>query len=169
MVTATPNGIADLVGGTLVDDRERAYGTFVSPGDEGSYSLELTWDALNRAEPLTGPSRRLTARFFDQSGNTTARSFEVRAQCQQEDSFTCNGTCRNLMRDTENCGECGVRCEDSRCIDGACRAQVTFDEEGAGRTCATICVEAGFLCDPPNFSGFINSGGCQEPIANCDS
>lgn len=53
-VLTDPDGIDDLIGGALMTgDEQTQLGAFVTSGQEGSYSLVLSWDELNQSYDIT--------------------------------------------------------------------------------------------------------------------
>ena len=59
-----PDGIDDLIGGTLNDAATgRAYGSVATAASEGSYSLTLTWADLNSVVPANEFPRGFVEHF----------------------------------------------------------------------------------------------------------
>lgn len=182
-VVTDPDGLNDLVGGTLVDDQNRAYGTFANSTGAGSYSLSLSWPGSNQIDPITGAglSRSLIARFFDVEGNMVEQRFSISLHCDDSGATPCSGICTSLDEDLHNCGACGFGCADpstisssaDHCISGRCINNIpTFDATG-GSTCAERCSLLGFVCDPSVGSplGFANYGDhrCTTDLTNCQT
>jgi hypothetical protein len=82
-----PDGVQDIVGGTLRGPDEAIYGNFVQEGQTGSFVLNLSWDEVNAVHPLTfdatGQDRKLSVRFFDQAGHSVEQNVNL--------SFACDG------------------------------------------------------------------------------
>jgi len=152
VVLTDPDGVDDIVGGTLVDSDGRAYGTFATAASEGSYEKRLTWDEVGATMSITGrdPSgvaRPLKASFFDAEGHTTSRSFTLQARCDRETETPCAGTCVDLLQSPDNCGACGDVCAGSECAQGRCPRWSTCRPTGnAALDCAQVCGASGSAC-----------------------
>lgn len=94
-VLTDPDGIDDLIGGSLTSaDGTVQYGSFATSGQEGSYSITVTWDALNQVESIsfgTMGSRELRAVFFDVAGNMVERTTTLQLTCGG--LAACDGEC----------------------------------------------------------------------------
>lgn len=122
-LVSDPDGTADLVGGTLAAPGGSVYGSFVA-SSPGSYSLTLSWSAIQQVEAIefedvTEISRTFNASFLDSAGHSTGRSFELALHC--DGLGACDGRCTNLET-TSNCGQCDNECsgEGHQCVDRAC-------------------------------------------------
>ena len=155
VVVTDPDGIDDLVGGTLVDTAGRAYGTFATDAAEGSYSLVVTWALVETIESIdTGPAERtaersLVARFFDVEGNSVERRFVLTLQCDEPSEAPCGGTCVDRGWSDEHCGACGFTCDfPARCTEGMCEEEIRGYGGAADTTCASLCEGIdGMACD----------------------
>lgn len=129
-VVTDPNGVDDLIGGTLDDPSSDAtYGAFTTSAAEGSYSLTLSWGAINTVNPLTttpgGTGRSFRVRFYDVAGSIVSDTFTITMKCAANGYSACDGTCVDLQTDKANCGACGAisrgglacRSGDSVCAD----------------------------------------------------
>src|SRR5262249_50741953 len=74
-VVTDPQGIDNLIGGTLKDENGATYGSFATSGQEGAYALTLSWDAINQVEAIAfdyggKATRTFAAEFFDVEGHS---------------------------------------------------------------------------------------------------
>jgi hypothetical protein len=125
-VVTDPDGVDDVIGGSLLDQSGAPYGAFATSGQEGAYEMTLTWDQIDTVaaidfDPGPGASRTFTAEFFDASGKKATRSISLSLTCNG--SSACDGQC-GLARcttecvwldSTENCGACGNDCGSGWC------------------------------------------------------
>jgi len=144
-VLTDPDGIDDLIGGTLLNaDGTITYGAFATSGQEGAYSLTLSWEQINTSEPLTfvgSATRSFTSRFFDAAGHEVSQAREVRFVCNTG-TGACAGTCYDLQNDEAHCGNCSTACNGASnvCQGGSCRCIAETDAEycqGRGSACGT--------------------------------
>jgi hypothetical protein len=159
VVVTDPGGIDDLVGGTLLDDTGRAYGTFATEASEGSYSYQLTWGHAEGIESIVAPptadtvERRLVARFFDVAGHVIERQFVLTLACDEAGESPCGGSCIDRRENGEHCGACGFSCGDpswgdSYCYEGVCVLRVRrYDSSVTDKSCARECELHGTVCD----------------------
>ncbi|MBI5543909.1 MAG: hypothetical protein HY901_08490 [Deltaproteobacteria bacterium] len=195
-VLTDPDGVDDLIGGTLVDPASGStYAAFSASASAGSYSLTLGWDALNAAKVITASSpaglpRAFRARFFDQAGHEVSTEKEVVLACSEPGRTPCGGVCRDLSNDPHHCGACfydlpgsgssGYGCIQGHpgCLDssrtlcnGVCENLMTSQEHCGA--CARPVPQGG-VCEhgtPTCPQGSMDCGGtCQDvqsSIANC--
>ena len=108
-----PDGIDELIGGGLQDEAGTIdYGTFVTRGQEGAYTLKVSWDEVNQARTLSfqvAQIRSFRAVFFDMKGNAAGKTADIRSRCDKVQwlSGACDGACLSLTSDY-NCGTCGT-------------------------------------------------------------
>ncbi len=123
VVVTDPDGIDDLIGGSLKDAvNGQTYGAFSTSASEGAYSLTVSWNdihlirAINFLAPIT---RTFNAVFYDQSGNTASDSKGITLACGSDGA--CDGACTDL--DSPNdCGGCDITCRyDQVCSSRNCR------------------------------------------------
>ena len=139
----------------VADDQEaEANRKCAAPGPQGEplasqctrfTLLEPSLDDENQAEPTTvfrctcGPKKRA---------------------CSNDGSGCCDNDCVDLKNNDDNCGGCGLACDNnSNCCDGACK-NLREDTQNCGN-CGTTCSG-----DSPNCCG----GGCtsvKSDPANC--
>ncbi|MCK6530673.1 hypothetical protein L6R50_24975 [Myxococcota bacterium] len=144
-VVTDPDGIDDLIGGTLLAPSGGTYGAFVTAAQEGAYSLAVAWsqmDTVASIEFATEEDREFVARFYDQGGHTAEASVFVRLHCAGD--AACAGECTDLDEDDRNCGACGrvcAGCSAGRCYDFECA-----NPSPAIRTCDDACFDLGKVC-----------------------
>lgn len=157
VVATDPDGVADLIGGTLKTETGSAtYGALITTAQEGAYSLTLSWEEINRVSPITFTTeerRKFRVELFDQAGHRAQTMVEVTLTCGGTGS--CAGLCTNLSNDFDNCGGCGVQCPSgaNRCSSGKCEVQITTR---ATASCDAVCAGAQKTCNPvdPDYSCF---------------
>ncbi|MCY1057549.1 hypothetical protein [Nannocystis sp. SCPEA4] len=150
-ILTDPDGVDDIVGGSLLNgDGSVDFGPFVAAGQEGTYSITLTWAQIHQAEPIhfeNAPyDRTFSARFFDQAAHAATKTIPVTLQCTG--GSACDGTCTDLNADGVNCGTCGHTCTSMGCEAGACKpawSECFMDEDGFS-TCTEICQSLGETC-----------------------
>ncbi|MCA9606839.1 MAG: hypothetical protein KC619_14635 [Myxococcales bacterium] len=161
-VVTDPDGVDDLIGGSLVDPASGAsYGAFATSASEGSYELRLDWGALDTVTPIdapvTGVERRFRARFFDVAGNAAESDFAVTLRCATDGESACDGACVDLMSDRDHCGACDAAVPSS----AICRDGVPGCLDTADSLCGTSCLDTTYdpahcgSCDHacPSWSG----------------
>ncbi len=132
-VVTDPDGVADVIGGSMSSpDGKIGYGAFVTGGEEGAYSLDLSWAQLHQAEAIAfdGPSttRSFRAEFFDQGGKSASKTVEMTLSCDDGKRITpavCEGSCTDLDSDDVNCTQCGIVCllsfkTSGHCVNSGC-------------------------------------------------
>lgn len=94
-VLTDPDGIDDLIGGSLTSiDGTVHYGAFATSGQEGSYTLSLSWAQMQQVADImfrTMGSRVFRAEFFDVAGHSVERTVTVGLTCGG--SHACKGRC----------------------------------------------------------------------------
>lgn len=149
-VLTDPDGVQDIVGGTLSDTTGMiGYGPFVAAGEDGTYSIALSWDAVHQAEAIEFEGMDLVrvfrAEFYDQAANKVSRDVNLALTCAE--GSACDGVCTDLMTNGAHCGACGSACEGG-CEGGGCAPKwsecVSFVEEFD--TCEQICNTAAESC-----------------------
>ena len=150
-IVTDPDGIADVIGGTLEASTGAVYGTFSASGNDGAYSLSLSWSAMNQVIPInftTEEQRTFVARFFDVAGHQVTQSMQIRLHCNGD--AACDGSCRDLQTDFSNCGQCNRVCaEVDQCISGSCIGFLDWAPQQVG-SCQQACAQyaAGYTCTP---------------------
>jgi hypothetical protein len=164
-VVTDPNGIDDLIGGQLEASTGGSYGAFSTAAAEGSYTITLTWDALNTVRlidaPATGTPLDFKAIFYDVAGARTERTLRVTVRCDATNTQgLCDGECADLRNDQWNCGACNKQCRDEPsfasvavgnwigCVESICAVRLRVEDtryEG-GATPRELCTELGLTC-----------------------
>ena len=125
-VVTDPDGIEDLIGGTLEGETGAVFGSFTTTAQEGAYSLGLSWGQINQVEPIEfaageGTTRVFTARFYDQSSLQTAAEVTIALACDDVLLGACDGSCIDTQESVQHCGACGFACaEIAGCCEGVC-------------------------------------------------
>lgn len=171
-VVTDPNGIDDLIGGQLEPSSGGSFGAFATSAAEGSYSITLTWDAIQTVRaidaPASGGALDLKAVFFDVAGARAERTLRITLRCDASNTQgLCGGECTDLVGDFENCGACRKDCRDEpsfaslpgeviysnlpNCVESTCARYVIVDPARleAAATCKTLCTELGLSCPWP--------------------
>lgn len=157
-IVTDPDGIDDVIGGELGDPTGASYGAFATGAQEGAYEIQVSWDDLDAVDPITFDdgylARTLLVRFYDVAGSSVEEAVEISLVCRQ--GAACDGVCRSLDDDPQNCGQCGRRCEDqdapdahidATCSAGSCLVATSCVSSGTP-TCNDVCADAGMTCGP---------------------
>lgn len=155
-ILTDPDGVDDIVGGELSDESGMiGYGPFVAAGQEGTYSITLSWDAMQQAEPIQfegmDQARVFRAEFYDQAANKVSKDVNVALTCAE--GSACDGVCIDIMADANHCGSCAGICEGG-CDAGKCAPKygACFDMASPIETCDAYCDSVGEVCV---------AGGCE--------
>jgi hypothetical protein len=113
-VVTDPDGVGDIVGGTLSDlTGAIGYGPFVAAGQEGTYSISVSWDKMHQTEPIQFEQmdaiRAFRAEFYDQAANKVSKDVELTLTCAE--GSACDGVCADVMTNAEHCGSCAGVCQ----------------------------------------------------------
>lgn len=169
-ILSDPDGFDDIAGGSLfTEDGAFSYGPFVSAGQEGTYSISVSWEAMDQVASIQFENfdldRVFRAEFFDKDGKKVAEETTITLHC--EGGGSCNGECKSLQSDSENCGACGKLCEggcgDAACLPvyGDCISIVdgisTCDAYCQSK--ASQCVIGG--CEGNTFKGYDGKSACE--------
>ncbi|MBZ5711931.1 hypothetical protein [Nannocystis pusilla] len=180
-VVTDPDGVADVIGGSLTSpDGSISFGAFATSGEEGAYSLALSWSQIHQADSIEfeSPSivRTFRAEFFDQSGKSAWKTVDITLSCDDGVRITpasCDAVCTDLDSDDLNCSHCAIECkvwkessDVGRCINSACSPTyygcVNFMEfVNCNETCAAegeACVVGG--CEGQ--TSIDSSGSCSS-------
>jgi hypothetical protein len=150
-VVTDPQGIDDLIGGSLLDPvTGNAYGVFSTGAQEGAYSLTVTWAEMNQVRAIdftTSEGRAFLGRFNDQAGHATTIQKVITLTCGGKPACAgacgqsrCDGSCVDLQNDDANCGGCNSACmAGGTCELGGCVCQTDEEVE-----CPVVgCVDLG--------------------------
>ncbi len=183
-IVTDPDGIDDLIGGTLKSPTGASYGAFQTSAAEGSYELMLTWTQLNTVQPILFDApitRDIIAEFYDQAGNRVQRSLSLTLACDVANGAACEpGQCFNLNTDNDHCGSCGnavtgdVYCDQGQpaCSDGDyCSATEVcsgrYEVKACGdcsNNCEARAAQLGFTFE--NENAYL---GCAEDGTQCEA
>jgi hypothetical protein len=180
-VVTHPQGIMQIVGGTLADPSGASYGTFQVSTGQGAWSITVPWGEIEQvADVTTGPqgtTRMFVAQFFDQAGHTTSRSLSINIVCAGGKSI-CAGACADLATDESHCGTCEKNCLQlgeslppnigtygKSCIHGSCEIVI----DGSARSsCDSVCSKFSLACvDDPTYDSY--DCGPQKVAGSCAS
>jgi hypothetical protein len=151
-VVTDPQGIAQVVGGTLKDPGGGTYGAFIVSTVSGAYSLTLSWDAIETVRDITAPAggqmRTFLATFYDQGGHSTAQSFDILLWCGDPTYGICSGgNCADFQGSTSTCGSCSKSCMGLSSY-ATCKAGVCVVNLGSStpESCNALCASSGDTC-----------------------
>ncbi len=138
-IVTDPDGIDDLIGGTLHDPISgRSYGAFATSAAEGAYEIRLRWNEINAVAPIDAPTggavRTFRAAFYDQAGHIASSDAAITFTCGARYGI-CDGECKDLETDDANCGACRNRL---RWTESCVQGMATCDP--GNRTCSGVCV-----------------------------
>ncbi len=149
-VLTDPDGVDDIVGGTLSDaSGQIGYGPFVAAGQEGTYSITVSWDEMQQAEAIqfegVDLGRVFRAEFYDQGANKVQQDVDLTLTCAE--GSACDGVCTDIMVSAEHCGACGKVCGGG-CGGGQCAPAwgECFDIDSGFETCGAYCSSVGETC-----------------------
>lgn len=178
-ILTDPQGIDDLIGGSLKSQGQATYGAFITSGQEGAYEMTLSWDAIGQLQPIEFASgsdeeRAFVAEFFDEAGHVATSTRILTLTC--DGLASCDGVCTDTQNDPSNCGACAYSCPaDFGCFLGRCAAlDVCTDLPPNGAiTCDGICASKGKACEeecPGGGAGFLGSTceGEESLGVSCD-
>jgi len=173
-IVSDPDGFGDIAGGTLfTEDGAFSYGPFVSAGQEGTYSITVSWAEVDQVASIEFDNfeqdRVFRAEFFDKEGHKVTKDTMITLHCAG--GGACDGSCKDLQNDGSNCGVCGMFCSGG-CGGGKCLpiyGECIFAGDGfvtCGDYCQAVgelCVEAG--CDGNTLKGYGNHVLCTDDAA----
>lgn len=172
-IVSDPDGFDDIAGGMLfTEDGGLSYGPFISAGQEGTYSISVSWIQIDQVETIEfenfDTSRGFRAEFFDKDGHKVAKDAVITLHC--EGGGACDGSCRNFQVDGENCGSCGKVCT-SGCSNAICLpvyGECIASMDGYS-TCTEYCQSVGAVCVPGGcdgntFKGYDANVSCENDL-----
>lgn len=149
-ILTDPDGVNDIVGGALSDESGMiGYGPFVAAGQEGTYSISLSWDAVHQADPIEFEGMDLTrvfrAEFYDQGANKVSKDVNLVLTCVEKSA--CAGVCTDIMTNADHCGACSSICEGG-CDAGKCAPKwgECIQMNSGFDTCDTYCTSVQEAC-----------------------
>ena len=190
-VVTDPDGVADVIGGTLVDTTSgNTYGAFTATAIS-SYTITVSWAAIHQAraiEFLSTDTRNFRAIFHDQGGHQASAQAIVTLTCGGDPACSgacgfsrCSGSCVDLQANVNHCGACSNVCGSGAWCDvGTCKCtdssetvcpvlgcvNLDGDVENCG-TCGNDCVPGAWCnngtCECPADEMECPSVGCVEP------
>ena len=168
-IVTDPQGVDDVIGGTLESPTGAVYASFATSASEGSYGATLNWNSIHQVDSIDFQVSKeivLVAKFFDQAANATSETLTIRLECSDTTLSACDASCIDLQSDIEHCGICQRACsEDGSCTDGECTCS-TNDQCLIGTICRNdICVPGcrnDMECDT---NAFCDDGTCQSAAA----
>ncbi len=152
-IVTDPDGLDDIAGGALSsEDGAIGYGPFMAAGQEGTYTIEVTWDAMHQAEPIefvqSELARTFRVDFYDQAAHEATKTVELTLFCMA--GSACDGVCVDVGIDGENCGQCGRICKGGAdaCGDASCLPVhgECINADSGYATCDAYCVSIGEVC-----------------------
>jgi len=174
-VLTDPDGLDDIAGGTLSDQSGMiGFGPFVAAGQEGTFSISLSWDAVHQADPIEFEGMDLVrvfrAEFYDQAANKVSKDVNMTLTCAE--GSACDGLCTDLMTTAEHCGSCAGVC-DGGCQDGNCAPKwgECLNYKSGFDTCDAYCTSVGESCveggceDGSTIRGYANTVLCADEVS----
>lgn len=124
-IVTDPEGVDDVIGGTLQAPAGGTYGTFATSASEGAYTLSLSWNDLDQVDairtPPGGNTRIFVAEFFDQAAHATTATLTISLQCEDATLAACGSNCVDISENIDHCGVCDNACpEGGICVNGVC-------------------------------------------------
>ncbi len=172
-VLTDPDGVDDIVGGTLSDVSGMiGYGPFVAAGQEGTYSIDVSWDAVNQAQPIqfegVDLKKLFRAEFYDQMANKVHQDVELTLTCME--GSACSGVCTDIMMDADHCGACNKACEGG-CDVGKCAPKwgECLIKSSGFDTCGMYCASIGEACVENACGPFKGTSRAFDKQTDCEA
>jgi hypothetical protein len=171
-VVTHPQGIAQIIGGTLNDPGGASYGAFMVSTTAGSYSITLSWGALQTVQDISTPpgggTRMFVATFYDQAGHSTSKSFTIMLKCPTGTDAICDSLCVSVQTNATACGACGHSCTTLypslpgvACSQGLCSGSTTTTVR---ESCSAFCQGMNLSCTGTPTAGYNNGGATVTPM-----
>ena len=83
-IVTDPQGVDDVIGGTLESPTGALYTSFATSASEGSYGANLDWNSIHQVDTIEfRVSKEIVPRrkIFDQAANATSRTLTIRLEC----------------------------------------------------------------------------------------
>ncbi len=147
-ILTDPQGVDDVIGGSLKAANGSAYGAFATSGQEGAYQMSLTWQQIQQVAAFTFPyggseSRTFTATFFDQGGHMATATVTLKFTCSNGGE-RCGAVCYDTQTDPNHCGTCDPTSCGGGCMNGGCLSACQI--AGTGASCDLYCANINKTC-----------------------
>jgi hypothetical protein len=168
-----PDGVADVIGGTLTDSAGAVtYGSFMQQS-AGTFTFTMAWQRIHQVVPIEFAGqqvRTFRARFLDQAAHTGEATVNVTLTCPSANPNACAGTCVDISSNQNHCGECGKACVVGSgaggCVSGRCQAAWgrCFGQSDGFANCAAFCSSVSLTCKVAGCQGWTSAqyGGLTE-------
>ncbi len=170
-------GLGAIAGGNLTDDSGASYGAFSTAGGQGTFTISLTWDAVNAIHAFNfaagGGARLFTATFFDNGGNSASEDVSVALACAPSGDAACSGACVDLQSDDNNCGACNQTVPSGEVCSGGAPACLNSNDTYCGSSCTNTnddndnCGGCGTSCDVEGAEHGLAAGKMQCQFGVC--
>jgi hypothetical protein len=145
-VVTDPDGVDDVIGGSLRAPDGATYGAFTTSAAEGAYEIRVDWFELHAVAAIEftdSATRAFEAEFFDQGGARATRGFSVTLACSGGGGV-CDGDCGLVRcRPDAGAGQCSAVCAPES--GGQCDDAIDNDADGFLDCDDFDCAET---CDP---------------------
>lgn len=149
-IVTDPDGLGDIAGGSLSsEDGVIGYGPFMAAGQEGTYTIEVTWAGMHQAESIEFVKseliRTFRVDFYDQAAHKATKTVDLTLFCAE--GSACDGECIDVDFDGANCGQCGKTCKDA-CGNASCLPVhgECINVDSGYASCDAYCVSIGEAC-----------------------
>lgn len=175
-IVTDADGIGDIIGGTLESPEGKSYGAFITSGEEGSYTLTLSWNEVSDVVPIEfegdndqDREREFVGIFFDEAGHKTSKTVAVTFDCVSWPN-ACGGECM-FLTSFSHCGACNNECQygcrpEPETDEPACDCEKVFNDSACGDCLTSQCCEEVYRCLETD------SGNCEiclfDPQPGCE-
>lgn len=155
VIATDPDGIEDLIGGSLLDpDSGSSYGPLATGAQEGAYGATLTWGDIHRVRSIDAPAggigRTFRAELFDVAGNRATADVGVSLSCGAQ-LAVCAGVC------STTCEPCPAGFD---CVESPAVQDLNFCVEAASGLAPTCGGDPD--CQAAGLSGACVTGQCLQ-------